>query len=227
MTTETIGSALVARRQKLGIDKGQAADKIGMSRTTYSSYEQDKQRPSVDVFPALAHFLEVGIEDFLLLYGATAIVAVRPALEGVLFAQQNPSATDAPVASTATDHESDSIALPTSWSVTNDESDSDKPANSTATDDDFESDTPANSSLDDEEFETDESASSLEEDDELEADTPASPTATDDDFESDTPATSSLDDEEFETDAPGARLNVQVSKKTAKGKKKKKKHGKK
>jgi hypothetical protein len=41
----------------------------------------------VDVFPALADFLEVSMEDFLLLYGATAIVAVRPALERVLVAQ--------------------------------------------------------------------------------------------------------------------------------------------
>jgi transcriptional regulator with XRE-family HTH domain len=87
MNSQTIGLALSAKRQKLRIDKGQAADRIGMSRTTYSSYEQDRQRPSVDVFPALAEFLGVGMEDFLLLYGATAIVAVRPALERVLVAQ--------------------------------------------------------------------------------------------------------------------------------------------
>ena len=87
MSSQTIGLALSAKRQKLRIDKGQAADRIGMSRTTYSSYEQDRQRPSVDVFPSLAKFLEVSMEDFLILYGATAIVAVRPALEKVLLAQ--------------------------------------------------------------------------------------------------------------------------------------------
>lgn len=81
MSASTIGSALVARRTELGLEKGQAADKIGMSRTTYSSYEQDAQRPSVDVFPALAEFLNISIEELLKLYGATCIAAVRPALQ--------------------------------------------------------------------------------------------------------------------------------------------------
>jgi len=62
MSQATIGSALVERRRELGLEKGRAADKIGMSRTTYSSYEQDAQRPSVDVFPALAGFLDVSME---------------------------------------------------------------------------------------------------------------------------------------------------------------------
>jgi transcriptional regulator with XRE-family HTH domain len=84
MSAATIGSALVERRRELGLEKGQAADKIGMSRTTYSSYEQDAQRPSVDVFPALAGFLEVSIEELLDLYGATCVAAVRPALRRVL-----------------------------------------------------------------------------------------------------------------------------------------------
>ena len=109
MNAATIGSALIAKRQELGIDKGQAADKIGMSRTTYSSYEQDSQRPSVDVFPALAEFLNVSIEDFLLLYGATAIVAVRPALERVLLTHEDSmTVIDAPAASSPTDDESES-----------------------------------------------------------------------------------------------------------------------
>ena len=84
MSQATIGSALVERRRELGLEKGQAADKIGMSRTTYSSYEQDAQRPSVDVFPALAQFLDVSMEDLLTLYGATCVAAVRPMLEKVL-----------------------------------------------------------------------------------------------------------------------------------------------
>lgn len=84
MNSATIGSALTEKRTALGLEKGQAADRIGMSRTTYSSYEQDAQRPSVDVFPALANFLGVTIEEFLLLYGATSIAAVRPALDRLL-----------------------------------------------------------------------------------------------------------------------------------------------
>ncbi|MCU1364249.1 MAG: Helix-turn-helix domain [Acidimicrobiaceae bacterium] len=84
MSIATIGSALRERRQELGLEKGQAADKIGMSRTTYSSYEQDAQRPSVDVFPALAGFLEISIEELLVLYGATCVAAVRPSLDRLL-----------------------------------------------------------------------------------------------------------------------------------------------
>jgi transcriptional regulator with XRE-family HTH domain len=76
----TIGSSLGKRRLELELEKGQAAEKIGMSRTTYSSYERDTQRPSVDVFPALAEFLGVDMEDFLVLYGATCIAAARASL---------------------------------------------------------------------------------------------------------------------------------------------------
>lgn len=84
MSVATIGSALAEKRSELGLEKGQAADKIGMSRTTYSSYEQDAQRPSVDVFPALAEFLSVSMEELLALYGATCVAAIRPALERLL-----------------------------------------------------------------------------------------------------------------------------------------------
>jgi transcriptional regulator with XRE-family HTH domain len=83
MGVATIGSALVEKRLELGLDKGQAAEVIGMSRTTYSSYEQDSQRPSVDVFPALAEFLGISTEMLLTLYGATCIAAIRPSLERV------------------------------------------------------------------------------------------------------------------------------------------------
>jgi transcriptional regulator with XRE-family HTH domain len=77
MNTVTIGSALADRRLELGLDKGKAAKRIGMSRTTYSSYELDSQRPSVEVFPALAEFLDLSIEDLLVLYGATCVAAAR------------------------------------------------------------------------------------------------------------------------------------------------------
>ena len=89
MTIATIGSALAERRAFLGLEKGQAADKIGMSRTTYSSYEQDAQRPSVDVFPALAGFLEISMEELLTLYGATCVAAVRPSLQRLLSSSES------------------------------------------------------------------------------------------------------------------------------------------
>src|ERR1700722_8543137 len=80
MSVATIGSALAKKRTELGLDKGEAAERVGMSRTSYSSYEQDSQRPSVDVFPALAKFLSISIEDLLVLYGATCVAAARSSL---------------------------------------------------------------------------------------------------------------------------------------------------
>jgi transcriptional regulator with XRE-family HTH domain len=80
MSDSTIGTALKARRTELGLDQRDAAKRIDMSRTTYSSYERDTQRPSVDVLPAIAHFLEVSIDDILVLFGASAIAAARAAL---------------------------------------------------------------------------------------------------------------------------------------------------
>ena len=77
MEATTIGEALVAKRTNLGLEKGQAAQRIGMSRTTYSSYEQDAQRPSVEVFPAIAEFLGVSMDEVLALYGATCVVQAR------------------------------------------------------------------------------------------------------------------------------------------------------
>jgi transcriptional regulator with XRE-family HTH domain len=91
MSAETIGSSLLKRRLELGLEKGQAADKIGMSRTTYSSYEQDTQRPSVDVFPALSSFLVISIEELLVLYGATCIAGARSALERTALSDHNGS----------------------------------------------------------------------------------------------------------------------------------------
>jgi len=80
MSVATIGSALAEKRTELGLDKGEAAERVGMSRTSYSSYERDAQRPSVDVFPALANFLNVSIEELLTLYGATCVAAARASL---------------------------------------------------------------------------------------------------------------------------------------------------
>lgn len=77
MAEGTIGDALLARRVKLGLDKGRAASRIGMSRTTYGSYERDTQRPSIEVFPALIDFLGISLEEFLVLYGATCIAIAR------------------------------------------------------------------------------------------------------------------------------------------------------
>jgi transcriptional regulator with XRE-family HTH domain len=80
MSEQTIGRALRTRRAELGLDQRDAAARIGMSRTTFSSYERDTQRPSVDVLPAIADFLGISIDDVLQLFGASAIAAARTAL---------------------------------------------------------------------------------------------------------------------------------------------------
>jgi transcriptional regulator with XRE-family HTH domain len=98
--TATIGSALRNRRRELGIDQKDAAAQIGMSRTTFSSYERDLQRPSAEVLPPLAGFLDITIEDMLTLYGATCIEALRPQLErltpSALVARAAPAVMDEP-----------------------------------------------------------------------------------------------------------------------------------
>ena len=53
-----------------------------MSRTTYGSYERDAQRPSIEVFPSLIDFLDVSLEDFLVLYGATCVAIARASFAG-------------------------------------------------------------------------------------------------------------------------------------------------
>ncbi len=88
MTAETIGTALVQRRRQLNIGMAEAAARIAMSRTTYSSYEHDRQRPSVDVLPVLADFLNVSTNQLLALYGATSIAVIRPSLEQFLAAKK-------------------------------------------------------------------------------------------------------------------------------------------
>jgi transcriptional regulator with XRE-family HTH domain len=89
MVAATIGSALRNRRRDLGIDQSDAAALIGMSRTTFSSYERDLQRPSAEVLPALAQFVAVSIEEMLALYGATCIETLRPSLERFLAANES------------------------------------------------------------------------------------------------------------------------------------------
>jgi transcriptional regulator with XRE-family HTH domain len=84
MEFATIGTALSSRRKALNIDQARAAAIIGMSRTTFSSYERDLQRPSAEVLPSLAQFLDISLEDILTLYGGTCIAALRPALEQFL-----------------------------------------------------------------------------------------------------------------------------------------------
>jgi transcriptional regulator with XRE-family HTH domain len=106
MGTATIGSTLRYRRGELGIDQADAAARIGMSRTTFSSYERDLQRPSVEVLPALAQFLDVTIEKILVLYGATCIAGIRPQLEILLSPHDGLTMDPAPIHASTSDGDS-------------------------------------------------------------------------------------------------------------------------
>lgn len=112
MGATTIGSALAERRRELSLEKGQAAKQIGMSRTTYSSYEQDAQRPSTEVFTALAEFLGISVEQFLPLYGATCIAQARVSLGRVAPQRQPSSGTSNALQSSVSHEHSKSEATP-------------------------------------------------------------------------------------------------------------------
>jgi transcriptional regulator with XRE-family HTH domain len=77
MEKTTLGQALVERRIELGIDKANAAAMVGVTRATYAAYESDSRRLSVDGLPALRSFLDVAVEDFLEMYGATCVAQAR------------------------------------------------------------------------------------------------------------------------------------------------------
>jgi transcriptional regulator with XRE-family HTH domain len=91
---DTIGGALMAKRRERRLDQGRAAAEIGVSPSTYRSYEKNTQRPSVNVFPLLSKFLGLEMEEFLTLYATTVIFALRPALEKELALQGDVARAD-------------------------------------------------------------------------------------------------------------------------------------
>jgi transcriptional regulator with XRE-family HTH domain len=94
LSSDTIGDALLAKRRERRLDQGRAAAEIGVSPSTYRSYEKNTQRPSVNVFPLLSQFLGLEIEEFLPLYASTVIFALRPALEKELAHQAGNAGAD-------------------------------------------------------------------------------------------------------------------------------------
>ena len=81
MATTTIGRALAARRRDTGLDLEAAAARLGVSRSTYSSYERGTRRPSPENLRAVAVFLDVTIDTVLDLYGATCVEQARRVLQ--------------------------------------------------------------------------------------------------------------------------------------------------
>ena len=81
MASLTIGRALAARRRDTGLDQETVAASLGVSRSTYASYERGTRRPSVETLRAVALFLDVSIDAVLDLYGATCVEQARRVLE--------------------------------------------------------------------------------------------------------------------------------------------------
>jgi hypothetical protein len=67
---------------------------IGVSPSTYRSYEKNTPRPSVNVFSLWAQSLGFEVEEFLPLYASTVIFALQPALERELALQNGTSGAD-------------------------------------------------------------------------------------------------------------------------------------
>ncbi|MGC8511055.1 MAG: helix-turn-helix domain-containing protein [Acidimicrobiales bacterium] len=81
MTAMTIGRALATRRRDTGLDQEAAAARLGVTRSTYASYERGTRRPSAEGLRAVADFLDVAIDAVLDLYGATCVEQARRVLE--------------------------------------------------------------------------------------------------------------------------------------------------
>jgi transcriptional regulator with XRE-family HTH domain len=79
----TIGQALQRRRDELALSRDKAAEVIGVSRSTYSAYENDQRRLSPEVLRTLAGYLGSDLEEILDLFGATCVAQARRVLIGV------------------------------------------------------------------------------------------------------------------------------------------------
>lgn len=60
----SIGKALRRLREKNGYTQAQIAEKVGIKRTTYISYENSKTVPSYDLVEKFAEIYGVTIQDF-------------------------------------------------------------------------------------------------------------------------------------------------------------------
>jgi transcriptional regulator with XRE-family HTH domain len=63
----TLGALLKARRRQLGLNQHVAADRIGVSSTALSDWENGKALPSLEKLPAIARFLGFRASSALLL----------------------------------------------------------------------------------------------------------------------------------------------------------------
>ncbi len=60
----SVGAVLKRIREKNGLTQEQFADKIGVKRTTYISYENSKTKPDFDLIEKIAEIFDVSILDF-------------------------------------------------------------------------------------------------------------------------------------------------------------------
>ncbi len=60
----SIGNALKYLRKKRGYTQAEVAEKVGIKRTTYNSYENSKTVPPYDIVEKLADLYDVTIQEF-------------------------------------------------------------------------------------------------------------------------------------------------------------------
>ncbi len=61
----SVGNILRKIREENGLTQGQFADKIGVKRTTYISYENSKTNPEFSLIKKIAKIFDVSIVEFL------------------------------------------------------------------------------------------------------------------------------------------------------------------
>lgn len=62
---QTLGEKLRELRESYGLSQGQVASALNIDRSTYTNYELDKTRPSLEMLVKLAHIFNVPKDTFL------------------------------------------------------------------------------------------------------------------------------------------------------------------
>ena len=62
---QTLGEKLRELRESYGLSQGQVASALNIDRSTYTNYELDKTRPSLEMLVRLAHIFNVPKDTFL------------------------------------------------------------------------------------------------------------------------------------------------------------------
>ena len=77
VTQRLLSEALRDRREQLGLTQEQAAEQIGVSRQTFLAWEREDRKPTVDAYRGIASFLDITIEEFFALLGASVMFEIE------------------------------------------------------------------------------------------------------------------------------------------------------